>query len=146
MKRADPDAVMEEEPKKAPVKAPYMPMEPMMPVPKVDVPEDGVDGIKNKWVRFASVDFDDERKSPEFIEQQVVNCPGCGKKLSVKFGTDVAKCPACSSMFVLKKVAKEVPVEHKIPEPEVDEYAGLTEEERYLREAEEELRRMIEEA
>ena len=143
IRMADPEASV------APKSEPIAPVaDPMMPVPKVEVPEDGIDDLKSKWMRFADVnlDVDEFVRKPEFIEEQVVNCPGCGRKLSVKFGTDVAKCPACSAMFVLKKVAKEVPIA-PMSEPAVEEFDdGLTVEERYLREAEEELRRMIEEA
>jgi len=155
IRMADPDAPAPApvEPKKAPSPvAPmgftgYMPTEPMASVPKVDVPEEEIGGVKGKWMRFANVDidFDEKDAAPEFIEEQIVNCPGCSRKLSVKFGTDVAKCPACSAMFVLKKVTKEVPVEPEAPATE-EEGESLTEEELYLREAEEELRRMIEEA
>jgi hypothetical protein len=157
IRMADPDAPapapVEAKPKKAPSPvAPmgftgYMPTEPMASVPKMDVPEEEIGDVKGKWMRFANVDidFDEKEAAPEFIEEQIVNCPGCSRKLSVKFGTDVAKCPACSAMFVLKKVTKEVPVEHEAPVTEEEE-ESLTEEELYLREAEEELRRMIEEA
>lgn len=64
--------------------------------------------LKNKWINMGLAKESECDAPATGAEPQLVYCPTCNKKLSVKFGTDVAKCPACKSMFVLKKAEGEV--------------------------------------
>ncbi len=100
--------------------------------------------LKNKWMAMASMQPEEEEEV-KFLEEQRVLCPTCGKKLSVKFGTDVAKCPACQTMFVLRKIKPEEP--QFMPEERMEEeYIAEDEtslEEKYLAEAEAELRKYL---
>lgn len=59
--------------------------------------------LKQKWMNMATVVFEEPSYGDE-ERDKTVNCPCCQRKLRVKFGTDVAKCPACQNMFVLKIV------------------------------------------
>lgn len=101
--------------------------------------------LKNKWIAMANMQPEEE-KEVQLLEEQHVLCPTCGKKLSVKFGTDVAKCPACETMFVLRKIKQEEP--QFMPEEQAEEdYIAEDEtslEEQYLAEAEAELRKYLE--
>ncbi len=73
--------------------------------------------LKNKWINMAlDPDMVVEEPQATMKEKQLVYCPNCNKKLSVKFGTEVAKCPACESMFVLRKLTKK-----QVERPSVEE-------------------------
>ncbi|MBQ7370228.1 MAG: hypothetical protein IJW58_04545 [Clostridia bacterium] len=60
--------------------------------------------LKQKWMDMATVEFEEPSYGDDEERDKTVNCPCCQRKLRVKFGTDVAKCPACQNMFVLKIV------------------------------------------
>lgn len=106
--------------------------------------------LKNKWIQMASM-TEVEEEPVTVREEQLVYCPTCNKKLSVKFGTEVAKCPACATMFVLKKLRNEESEFYPVYKTEEDMQAECSQsneetedmEAQYLAEAEEELRRLL---